>query len=77
MVTILRHNNKLTGENVPFGITTSVLPVRLVFPFIFNHIGCLLLQESKPYRGVNFPYQHFSVDTTKLFQKALNMLLKE
>ena len=26
--------------------------------------------------GINFPYQHFSVDITKLFQKAL-MLLKE
>ena len=62
--------------DVPFWVPTSVRPVRLVFPFIFNQVGCLLLQASKPYRGISFLYQHFSVDTTKLFQKAV-MLLKE
>ena len=62
--------------DVLFGVPMSVCPVCLVFPFIFNQVGHLLLQALKPYRGVNFPYQHFSVDTTKLFQKAL-MLLKE
>ena len=46
--------------DVPFWVPTSVRPVCLVFPFIFNQVGCLLLQASKPYRGVNFPYQHFS-----------------
>ena len=62
--------------DVPFGVPTSVCPVSLlVLPFIFNQVGCLL-QASKPYQGINFPYQHFSVDTTKLFQKAL-ILLKE
>ena len=54
---------------MPFGVPTSVRPVRLVFPFIFNQVGCLL-QASKPYQGVNFPYQHFPVDTTKLFQES-------
>ena len=58
-----------------FWVPTSVCPVHIVFPFIFNQVGCLL-QASKPYRGINFLYQYFSVDTTKLFQKAL-MLLKE
>ena len=62
--------------DAPFGVPTSVCPVHLVFPFIFNQFGRLLLQALKPYQSVNFPYQHFSVDTTKLFQKPL-MLLKE
>ena len=31
----------------------------LFFSFIFNQAACLLLHPTKPYRGVNFPYQHF------------------
>ena len=56
--------------------------VKLKSAFSMVPIDCpkikkkFLLQASKPYRGINFLYQHFSVDTTKLFQKAL-MLLKE
>ena len=60
----------------PYSGQSNRHQVRLVFPFIFNQVGCLLLQVLKPYQGVNFPYQHLSVDITKLFQKAL-MLLKE
>ena len=56
--------------DVPFGVPMSARPVHLVFLFIFNH----LLQASKPYRGITFPYQHFSVDTTELFQKAHTLL---
>ena len=36
--------------DVPFGVPTSVHPVHLVFPFIFNQVGCLL--ALKPYGGV-------------------------
>ena len=49
--------------DVPFGGSNECTPwavaVRLVFPFIFNQVGCLFLQASKPYQGINFPYQHF------------------
>ena len=45
--------------DVPFGVPMSVHPMRLVFSFIFNQAACLLLHATKPYRGVNFPYQHF------------------
>ena len=47
-------------------------PVRLVFSSISNQAACLLLNPTKPYRGVNFPYQPFSlssiIDATKLFK---------
>jgi len=35
--------------DVPFGVLTSVHPVR---PFILNQVSCLLLESLKPYRGV-------------------------
>ena len=31
--------------DVPFGVLTSVHPVHLVFPFIFNQIGCSAVQR--------------------------------
>ena len=73
-VTILRHNNKLTGGMclLVFQWVLSVRPVRLVLSFIFNQAACLLLHPTKPYRGVNFPYQHFHNRATKLF-KALRL----
>ena len=51
--TILRHNNKFTSGMC----LSSVCPLRL-FSFIFNQSVCLL-HPTKPYRGVNFLYQHF------------------
>ena len=48
----------------------------LVFSFIFNQAACLLLHPTKPYRGVNFPYQRFLsaayLDATELFQKRFS-----
>ena len=44
--------------DVPFGVPTSVCPVHLLFSFIFNQAACLL-HPTKPYQGVNIPYQHF------------------
>ena len=37
---------------MPFGVLTSVCPVHLVFPFIFNQAGRHLLHAMKPYPGV-------------------------
>ena len=44
--------------DVPFGVPTNASPLRLIFSFIFNQAACLL-HPTKPYRGVNFPHQHF------------------
>ena len=48
-VTILHHNNKLTGGMCLLGVPTSVRPVHLVFSFIVNQAACLLLHPTKPY----------------------------
>ena len=72
MVTILRHNNKLTSGMCLFGVPTSVGPLHLVFSFIFNQAACLILHPMKPYRGANFPYQRFLsaayLDAIELFE---------
>ena len=48
--------------------------------FIFNQAACLLLHPTKPYRGVNFPYQHFlsavHLDATELFQSWISEALQ-
>ena len=77
MAAILRHNNKLTsGMCLP----TSVDPLHLVFSFIFNQAACLL-HPTKPYRGVNFLYQHilsatYYIDATELFQSWISEALQ-
>ena len=42
------HLKSEVSRDVPFGVPISVRPVRLIFPFIFNQVSCLL-QASKPY----------------------------
>ena len=79
MVTILRHNNKLTSGMCLFGVPTSVGSLCLVFSFIFNQVACFL-HPTKPYQGVNFPYQHFLsaayLDTMELFQSWISGALQ-
>ena len=44
--------------------------------FLFNQAGSLLLHPTKPYRGINFLYQHFLseeyLDATELFQRWIS-----
>ena len=48
--------------------------IALVFPFIFNQTGRILLDTMKPYHGINFPDKRLPwaayLNNTKLF-KAL------
>jgi len=46
---------------VPFGVPTSVDPVRFAFPLIFNQAVFLLLHETKPHQSANFHHQHLSL----------------
>ena len=44
---------------------------------ITGQAACLILHPTKPYRSVNFLYQHFlSADTTELFQSWISKALQ-
>ena len=92
LTTVARLEAKQSSARPPFYATIANSPVGCAFwgsdkcrlsapclSFIFNQAACLL-HPTKPYRGINFPYQHFLsaayLDATELFQSWISEVLQ-